>query len=109
MDDRMPTAEDTSLPNVVADLFDAPDPARVDGLERLTHRPRFLLLYGSLRERSYSRFLVVEAGRLLTRMGGEVRLFDPQGLPLPDGAARDHPKVAELRALSLWSEGQVWC
>jgi arsenic resistance protein ArsH len=53
--------------------------------------------------------LILEAGRLLTRMGGEVRVFDPHGLPLPDAAAKDHPKVAELRALSLWSEGQVWC
>jgi arsenic resistance protein ArsH len=73
------------------------------------HPPRFLLLYGSLRERSYSRLLILEAGRLLTRMGAEVRVFDPHRLPLPDGAAKDHPKVAELRTLSLWSEGQVWC
>jgi arsenic resistance protein ArsH len=101
--------DDPSLPNLDADLFDVPDAERVHAGEGLVHPPRFLLLYGSLRERSYSRFLVQEAGRLLTRMGGEVRLFDPHGLPLPDGAAKDHPKVAELRALSLWSEGQVWC
>ena len=101
--------DDPSLPNLDADLFDVPDAERVEFGERLVHPPRFLLLYGSLRERSYSRFLAQEAGRLLTRMGGEVRLFDPHGLPLPDGAAKDHPKVAELRALSLWSEGQVWC
>ena len=100
---------DLSLPNVDAELFDIPDLARVEGGDRPMHPPRFLLLYGSLRERSYSRFLALEAGRLLTRMGGEVRLFDPRGLPLPDGAAKDHPKVAELRALSMWSEGQVWC
>ena len=100
---------DLSLPNVDVDLFDIPDPARVEDGDRPMHPPRFLLLYGSLRERSYSRFLALEAGRLLTRMGGEVRLFDPRGLPLPDGAAKDHPKVAELRSLSLWSEGQVWC
>jgi arsenic resistance protein ArsH len=101
--------DDLSLPNIDAELFDVPDPARVEGGDRPMHPPRFLLLYGSLRERSYSRFLALEAGRLLTRMGGEVRLFDPRGLPLPDGAAKDHPKVAELRALSMWSEGQVWC
>ena len=101
--------DDPSLPNLDADLFDVPDAERVEFGERLVHPPRFLLLYGSLRERSYSRFLAQEAGRLLTRMGGEVRLFDPHGLPLPDGAAKDHPKVEELRALSLWSEGQVWC
>jgi arsenic resistance protein ArsH len=101
--------DDLTLPNLDADRFDAPDLGRVEGGERPMHPPRFLLLYGSLRERSYSRFLVLEAGRLLARMGGEVRIFDPRGLPLPDGAAKDHPKVAELRALSLWSEGQVWC
>ena len=101
--------DDPSLPNLDVDLFDVPDAERVEFGERLVHPPRFLLLYGSLRERSYSRFLAQEAGRLLTRMGGEVRLFDPHGLPLPDGAAKDHPKVEELRALSLWSEGQVWC
>ena len=100
---------DLSLPNVDPELLDVPDPARVEGGERPVHPPRFLLLYGSLRERSYSRFLALEAGRLLARMGGEVRTFDPHGLPLPDGAAKDHPKVRELRALSLWSEGQVWC
>ncbi len=101
--------DDLGLPNIDSDLFDRPDLARVEGGDRPVHPPRFLLLYGSLRERSYSRFLVHEAGRLLARMGGEVRIFDPHGLPLPDGAAKDHPKVAELRALSLWSEGQVWC
>lgn len=73
------------------------------------HPPRFLLLYGSLRERSYSRLLVEEADRLLRAMGAETRIYDPRGLPQPDCAPADHPKVAELRALSLWSEGQVWC
>ncbi|QDL90656.1 arsenical resistance protein ArsH [Paroceanicella profunda] len=72
------------------------------------HPPRILLLTGSLRERSYSRLLGFEAARLIARMGGEVRHFDPTGLPLPDGAPEDHPKVAELRALALWSEGMVW-
>ncbi len=74
-----------------------------------THPPRILLLYGSLRERSYSRLLTEEAARILTRLGAETRIFDPKGLPLPDSVPADHPKVAELRALSLWSEGQVWC
>jgi len=68
-----------------------------------------LLLYGSLRERSYSKLLTLEAERLLRAMGCETRIYDPAGLPLPDSVASDHPKVAELRALSLWSEGQVWC
>ncbi len=74
-----------------------------------THAPRILLLYGSLRERSYSRLLTLEAERLLQHFGAETRVFDPTGLPLPDGAPADHPKVVELRALSVWSEGQVWC
>ena len=87
------------------------DPPTLAGLEpsEMTHQPRFLLLYGSLRERSYSRFMVQEAARLLELFGAETRIFDPAGLPLPDSVMPDHPKVAELRAASLWSEGQVWC
>lgn len=73
-----------------------------------THRPRILILYGSLRERSYSRLLSEEAGRLLRWFGCEVRTFNPRGLPLPDGAEPDHPKVKELRDLADWSEGMVW-
>lgn len=71
--------------------------------------PRILLLHGSLREPSYSRLLTEEAARLLQAFGAETRIFDPRGLPLPDGAEAEHPKVAELRELSFWSEGQVWC
>jgi arsenic resistance protein ArsH len=73
-----------------------------------THRPRILLLYGSLRPRSYSRFLAWECARLLERLGCETRIYDAAGLPLPDDAPADHPKVRELRALSEWSEGHVW-
>ena len=72
--------------------------------------PRILLLYGSLRERSYSRLCVEEAARLLRFFGAETRIFDPATLPLPDQVAGDdHPAVHELRELSLWSEGHVWC
>ena len=72
--------------------------------------PRILLLYGSLRERSYSRLCVEEAARLLRYFGAETRIFDPSTLPLPDQiAGDDHPAVHELRQLSLWSEGHVWC
>ncbi len=71
--------------------------------------PRILLLYGSLRERSYSRLLTEEAARLLRDFGANTRVFDPTGLPLPDASAEDHPKVAELRDAAFWSEGQVWC
>ncbi|MDQ0454392.1 arsenic resistance protein ArsH [Rhizobium paknamense] len=73
-----------------------------------THKPRILILYGSLREVSYSRLLAYEVRRLLERFGCEVRVFDPKGLPLPDEAPVSHPKVQELRELSQWSEGQVW-
>ena len=72
--------------------------------ERLQHQapPRLLILYGSVRERSYSRFAAEEAGRLLTAMGAEVKTFNPSGLPLPDDAPETHPKVAELRELVRW-------
>ena len=74
-----------------------------------THPPRVLMLYGSLRERSYSRLLTLEASRLLESMGAEVRVFDPHGLPQPDTTPETHPKVQELRGLASWSEGMVWC
>ena len=80
------------------------------GLGELLPPPRILLLYGSLRARSYSRLAVEEAARLLQFFGAETRIFDPSDLPLPDQVADDdHPAVAELREHSLWSEGQVWC
>ncbi|KNG94967.1 arsenical resistance protein ArsH [Pseudaestuariivita atlantica] len=72
------------------------------------HPPRILLLYGSLRDTSYSRRAAEEAARILRALGCETKMFDPAGLPLPDGAAADHPKVAELRELATWSEGMVW-
>lgn len=90
------------LPNLDPALLGDPPP--VSG-----HRPRILLLYGSTRERSFSRLLVLEAARLLERFGAETRIFDPSGLPLPDDAPVEHPKVRELRDLVQWSEGQVWC
>ena len=97
--------------------FPALDPEYVDPPTRealepravSTHPPRFLLLYGSLRDRSYSRLLIEEADRLLRSFGAETRIFDPRGLPQPDDAPDDHPKVKELREMSLWSEGHVWC
>jgi arsenical resistance protein ArsH len=74
------------------------------------HPPRILLLYGSLRARSYSRLVVEESARLLHLFGAEPRIFDPSDLPLPDQVnGDDHPAVQELRALSMWSEGQIWC
>jgi arsenic resistance protein ArsH len=74
------------------------------------HSPRILLLYGSLRERSYSRLVVEEAARLVRFFGAEPRIFDPSDLPLPDQVrGDDHPAVQELREMSMWSEGQIWC
>ena len=86
-----------------------PDDAALHAPEKRDHPPRILLLYGSLRDRSYSRLVIEEAARILERLGCETRIFDPRDLPLPDGASSDHPKVQELRSLSIWSEGQVWC
>jgi arsenical resistance protein ArsH len=100
---------DPTFPALDPELFDVPDQERLTIREPSRHRPRFLMLYGSLRERSYSRLLTFEAARLLEAMGGEVKTFDPTGLPLPDGAPENHPKVQELRALAAWSEGMVWC
>ena len=77
---------------------------------RPSHPARILLLYGSLRERSYSRLVVEEAARLVRFFGGEPRIFNPSDLPLPDQVkGDDHPAVHELRKLSMWSEGQIWC
>ncbi len=91
------------MPNLNLGLLDQP------GAEQQSHPPRILLLYGSTRERSFSRLLVEEAARLLRHLGAETRIFNPSGLPLPDDAPRDHPKVQELLELMQWSEGQVWC
>ncbi|GAC1340961.1 MAG: arsenical resistance protein ArsH [Beijerinckiaceae bacterium] len=96
------------LSNVDQRVFERPDVARLQAPIG-THKVRILMLYGSLRQRSYSRFLTLEAARLLQALGAEARIFDPAGLPLPDSVPEDHPKVRELRELSTWSEGQVWC
>jgi arsenic resistance protein ArsH len=97
------------LPNIERDLFRVPDLTHLRPATPSTHAPRFLLLYGSLRERSFSRLLAEEAARLLRVMGGEVRIFNPSGLPLPDDAPETHPKVVELRELTQWAESMVWC
>ena len=96
------------LPNVDAALFRRPDNTDCSGVGTSTHPPRILLLYGSLREWSYSRLLTFEAQRLLNALGAETRIFNPEGLPLPDGHPESHPKVQELRDSAAWSEGMVW-
>lgn len=97
------------LPNVDDKHFTQIDLKRLSDRRGIDHPPRVLLLYGSLRERSYSRFLAQEAERLLQVLGAETHVFDPSGLPLPDDADSSHPKVQELRDLFSWSEAQVWC
>ncbi|WP_153770006.1 arsenical resistance protein ArsH [Labrenzia sp. CE80] len=92
-----------------SDLLPGVDEERLLAPAMADHAPRVLMLYGSLRERSYSRLLTQEAARLLTMLGAEVKIFDPSGLPLPDDEGPEHPKVQELRDLCAWSEAQVWC
>ncbi|MCK0743887.1 arsenical resistance protein ArsH [Chromohalobacter nigrandesensis] len=97
------------LPNLEDAHFAVPSAAGLFDTLPSTHAPRILMLYGSLRERSFSRLASEEAARLLHAMGADVRLFDPRGLPLPDSEDATHPKVQELRDLAQWSEGMVWC
>ncbi len=97
-----------SLPNIDLDLLPTPNFEQVQARE-LSHPPRILLLYGSNRERSYSRLAVLEAGRILEHFGAEVKIFHPKGLPLPEDAETSHAKVQELHALLAWAEGMVWC
>ncbi|MCL6235107.1 arsenical resistance protein ArsH [Acinetobacter sp. ANC 5579] len=96
------------LPNIQLDLLETPRFEQVQA-KALEHPPRILLLYGSNRERSFSRLSVLEAGRILEHFGAEVKIFHPKGLPLPENAETSHPKVQELHELLTWSEGMVWC
>jgi len=98
-----------TLPNIDPACFRVPEARLLDVASPSQHRPRILLLYGSVRKRSYSRLLAFEAQRLLEAFGAETRIFHPDGLPLPDSAPDDHAKVKELRELAAWSEGMVWC
>jgi arsenic resistance protein ArsH len=96
------------LSNVALNLLDKPTLEQVQA-QQLEHPPRILLMYGSNRERSYSRFAVLTAGRILEYLGAEIKIFHPKGLPLPEDAETDHPKVQELHELLTWAEGMVWC
>ena len=96
------------LPQLDEHCFKLPQQQLLVQQQASIHQPRILMLYGSLRERSYSKLLTLEAARLLEAMGAEVRVFDPLGLPQPDAAPDTHPKVKELRDLAAWSEGMVW-
>jgi arsenic resistance protein ArsH len=97
------------LPNISQEFFHKPQGLDFNAVARMSHRPRFLLLYGSVRDRSYSRMVTMEAARLLETMGGDVKIYDPRGLPQPDSETDSHPKVQELRDLTQWAEGMVWC
>ncbi|NYH18259.1 arsenical resistance protein ArsH [Paraburkholderia bryophila] len=99
----------SDLPNIRLSYLDTPDLAKLRPQAVSQHPPRILLLYGSLRPTSYSRLLTLEAERILRQFGAETKVFEPQDLPLADSVPADHPKVVELRELSIWSEGQVWC
>ncbi|MEH6644647.1 arsenical resistance protein ArsH [Sulfitobacter sp.] len=100
MSDDLTALVHDALPPIDVALLKSPDD---DG-----HKPRILLLYGSLREQSYSRRAVEESARILQHLGCETKVFDPRGLPQLDDAEPDHPKVVELRDLAVWSEGMVW-
>jgi len=107
----MANVPENELPSANLDLraYRIPCQERLATRTPSTHAPRILMLYGSLRERSFSRLLTFEASRLLESMGAQVHVFDPTGLPQPDTVPETHPKVQELRDLAAWSEGMVWC
>ncbi|KAJ5343478.1 hypothetical protein N7541_008024 [Penicillium brevicompactum] len=88
----------------LATVLDMAEHSIRDTNERL----KVLVLYGSLRRRSYSRLVAFEASRILFRLGCDVRVFDPEGLPVKNDSDTSHPKVQELRELSRWSDGHVW-
>lgn len=99
----------TETPNIDDALFHGMDEAALLTPPHKTNAPRILILYGSLRPRSFSRLSAEEAARILSRLGAEVRFFNPSGLPLvDDGVDATHPKVRELRDLVAWCEGMVW-
>ncbi len=106
--------DDRSLPLLQMQHLDVPTAQRLASAgasaasSQPSHAPRILLLYGSLRERSYSKLLTLEAARLLLAMGADVQVFDPAGLPLPDSVPDNHPRVQALREAAAWSEGMVW-
>lgn len=97
------------LPNVDLNCIRPSEPEKLSQPLQSSHPPRILLLYGSLRPRSFSRLLTEEAARLLQYFGAETRTYNPASLPLPDDTDSSHPKVVELRELAQWSEGMVWC
>lgn len=100
MSDELINIDSEQLHSIDEDVLNSKDAPK--------HPPRILLLYGSLRERSYSRLVAEEAVRLLKHFGAEAKLYNPADLPLPDSVAETHPKVQELRDYAMWSEGMIW-
>ena len=98
----------TDASNLDETRFQPVDPAALSAPVRSAHPPRILLLYGSLRDVSYSRRAAEEAARILEHLGAEPRFYHPRGLPLPDAVEASHPKAAELRDAVTWCEGMVW-
>lgn len=98
----------SDLPNIKTACFQLVNEEALFPTMHSTHPPKILLLYGSLRQRSFSRLLAEEAARILQALGAETKFFNPSGLPLPDDAPETHEKVAELRELCAWAEGMVW-
>ena len=98
----------TDLPQMNDDMFHPLDETRLFP-SRAKSPVKILILYGSLRSRSFSRLAAEEGARILEKLGAEVRFYNPSGLPLADdNADADHPKVAELRDLVTWCDGMVW-
>lgn len=99
----------TKTPNIDETCFKPINAGRLFEPKQNDHPPKILLLYGSLRERSFSRLMVEEAAHVLEKFGAETKIYNPSGLPLPDDTDADHPKVQELRDMVTWCEGMVWC
>ena len=98
------------LPNIEQESFRKIEKEKLEESIDFSQKPKILLLYGSLRDRSYSRLVTEESARILTELGAETRTFNPSGLPLPDdNTDENHPKVQELRELAMWSDGMIWC
>jgi len=77
---------------------------------RHENAPKFLVMYGSLRDESCAQSLAIEVSRILHKYGAEVKIFNPHGLPLfnEDIDPLSDPKVVELHTLLHWCEGMVW-
>ena len=109
MAEKHPSPLPEGLIQLEESCFERPAQALLRPGQYASHPPKILLLYGSLRERSYSKLLTLEAARLHEAMGAEVRIFDPLYLPQPDAAPESHPRVVALREAAAWCEGMVWC